>query len=52
MKFAGYVVTDQGIKADPDKVKAITHFPKPSNITDMRSFKGLVIKNPSSGLYH
>ncbi len=42
VKFAGYVVTDHGIKADPDKVKAITHFPKPSNITDMRSFKGLV----------
>ncbi len=42
VKFAGYIVTDQGIKVDPDKVKAIQQFPKPNNITDLRSFKGLV----------
>ena len=42
VKFAGYRVTKDGIKADPEKVKAIAEFPKPTNITDLRSFLGLV----------
>ncbi len=42
VKFAGYIVSDKGIMADPNKLKAITHFPKPANITDLRSFQGLV----------
>ena len=42
VKFAGYLVTSEGIKADPDKVSAIANFPKPTNITDLRSFFGLV----------
>ncbi len=41
VKFAGYVVSRDGISADPDKVKAIAHFPKPTNLTDLRSFVGL-----------
>ena len=41
VSFAGYVVGTEGIHADPDKVKAIQRFPKPSNITDLRSFLGL-----------
>ena len=39
--FAGYNVGREGISADPDKVKAIQHFPKPTNVTDLRSFQGL-----------
>ncbi len=42
VNFAGYIVGTSGIKADPEKIKAITHFPKPTNITDLRSFLGLV----------
>ncbi len=42
VKFAGYIVSDKGIQADPEKLKAITHYPKPTNITDLRSFLGLV----------
>ena len=41
VSFAGYVVGREGIRADPDKIKAIQRFPKPSNITDLRSFLGL-----------
>ncbi len=41
VKFAGYLVSNQGIKADPEKLKAIRNFPKPGNITDLRSFIGL-----------
>ncbi len=42
VKFAGYMVTSEGIKADEGKLKAIKNFPKPTNITDLRSFLGLV----------
>ena len=41
VNFAGYLIGADGIQADPDKIKAIRHFPKPSNITDLRSFLGL-----------
>ena len=40
--FCGYIVDESGIKADPKKVKAIAEFPTPKNITDLRSFFGLV----------
>merc|ERR1712027_219920 len=40
--FVGYVLDSAGIHADPNKVKAISEFPIPTNITDLRSFFGLV----------
>ena len=42
VKFCGYQITADGLKADKEKVKAILDFPVPSNITDLRSFLGLV----------
>jgi hypothetical protein len=39
--FAGFVISDKGIKPDPAKVAAIASFPAPTNITDLRSFVGL-----------
>ena len=30
-----------GISADPEKIRAINDFPKPTNITELRSFLGL-----------
>ncbi len=41
VSFAGYIVGADGIRADPDKLKAVRGFPKPTNITDLRSFLGL-----------
>ena len=40
--FCGYVLSPDGIAADPNKVSAIRDFPTPSNVTDLRSFMGLV----------
>jgi hypothetical protein len=40
--FAGYVVGSDGIAADPEKLSAIADFPRPVNITQLRSFLGLV----------
>jgi len=42
VKFAGYLVGKDGIKADPQKLIALKEFPTPRNITDLRSFQGLV----------
>ena len=41
VKFAGYLVSDKGTKPDPEKVAAISQFPIPENLTDLRSFLGL-----------
>ena len=42
VKFAGFIVSEEGFQSDPDKVKAISSFPRPGNITQLRSFMGLV----------
>ena len=42
VSYCGYGLSDKGITADDEKIKAITKFPKPANITDVRSFLGLV----------
>ena len=41
VKYVGYMVDKDGIKADPRKLEAISQFPQPSNITELRSFMGL-----------
>ena len=41
VKFAGYIVSDEGTRPDPEKVAAISEFPEPENLTDLRSFLGL-----------
>jgi hypothetical protein len=37
----GYVVSKEGIMMDPSKVEAITSWPIPKSIHDIRSFHGL-----------
>nr|XP_027122178.1 uncharacterized protein LOC113739134 [Coffea arabica] len=39
--FLGYVVSEQGIDVDQDKVKAISEWPTPTNASEVRSFHGL-----------
>ena len=36
--FAGFLISDNWIKPDPQKTVAIASFPTPKNITDLRSF--------------
>lgn len=40
--FVGYKISTQGIQADPCKITAIADFPLPTNLTELRSFFGLV----------
>ena len=42
LDFCNFIVNSEGIQADPKKVKAIADFPAPTNLTDLRSFFGLV----------
>ena len=42
VQYVGFILSEKGTMADPAKVKAITDFPTPSNLTDLRSFFGLV----------
>ncbi|XP_074337117.1 uncharacterized protein LOC141674292 [Apium graveolens] len=39
--FLGHVVSGRGIELDPAKVEAITNWPRPSNVMEVRSFLGL-----------
>ena len=36
--FLGHVITKEGIKVDPQKVKAIIEWPRPTNVTEIRNF--------------
>ena len=42
VRYVGFIVNGEGIKADPDKMKAIRDFPQPTNLTEIRSCMGLV----------
>jgi hypothetical protein len=39
--FLGHVVSEDGAKPDPGKIKAVLHFPQPKTVTNVKSFLGL-----------
>ena len=40
--YMGHLVTDQGLKPDPEKIEAVTNMPKPDDIKAVRRFCGFV----------
>ena len=42
VKYVGHLVTKQGLKPDPDKVRAVLEMPTPESKEDTRRFLGLV----------
>ena len=40
--FLGHIITKKGISVDPVKIEAIKAWPRPTNVTKVRSFLGLV----------
>lgn len=40
LKFLGHVISKEGVTVDPDKVSALSQMPKPTNVTEVRSFIG------------
>jgi len=41
LKFLGHVVTSGGMYPDPDKIRAVTEWPAPKTVLELRSFLGL-----------
>jgi hypothetical protein len=41
VEYLGHVISQDGVKVDPEKIKAITEWPKPKNISKLRGFLGL-----------
>ncbi|XP_048586619.1 uncharacterized protein K02A2.6-like [Nematostella vectensis] len=42
MKFLGHVISEDGVEADPEKTKAIQDFPRPTTVTELQRFNGMV----------
>ncbi|KAG8499161.1 hypothetical protein CXB51_005577 [Gossypium anomalum] len=41
VEFLGYIISNDGIRVDPNKVSAIVEWKTPKNVTNVRSFLGL-----------
>jgi len=39
--FLGHVISAEGISVDPGKIAAVIDWPRPTNITEVRSFLGM-----------
>lgn len=40
--FLGHIITPEGIKPNPSKIKAVQEYPLPKNIKEIRAFLGLI----------
>ena len=41
VRYLGYVLSEKGVSASPDKVTAVRQYPVPKNFKDVRAFLGL-----------
>jgi hypothetical protein len=41
VQYSGFTLSDKGVAASPDKVKAVKQYPNPPNVKDVRAFLGL-----------
>ncbi|XP_024892655.1 uncharacterized protein K02A2.6-like, partial [Temnothorax curvispinosus] len=42
IQYCGYVIDKNGINKAPDKIDAISNMPQPTNLTELRSFLGMI----------
>ena len=42
LKYLGYVIDKGGLRTDPDKVTAVSEYPRPVTATQIKRFMGLV----------
>ena len=40
INYLGHVVSKEGVSTDPDKITAVTEWPQPTTVTEVRSFLG------------
>ena len=38
VSYLGHVISKEGVKVDPEKIKSITKWPNPTNISKLRGF--------------
>ena len=50
--FVGYKINEEGVSVDDNKIEAIRSYPTPRNVTDLKSFMGLInqLSNFSSSI--
>ncbi|XP_055681849.1 uncharacterized protein LOC129789226 [Lutzomyia longipalpis] len=41
LRYLGFVVNEEGIKIEPDKIEAIQNYPKPSTVKEVRQLLGM-----------
>ena len=41
ISYLGHLISEEGVKMDPDKVQAIVEWPQPTNLRELRGFLGL-----------
>ena len=46
VKYLGHVVSSAGVATDPEKVEAVSRWPRPTDVTQLRAFLG------TTGYYH
>ncbi|RVW14863.1 Transposon Tf2-11 polyprotein [Vitis vinifera] len=42
LEYLGHIITHRGVKVDEKKIEAMVAWPRPSNITELRGFLGLI----------
>uniref|UniRef100_A0A3B1J669 ribonuclease H n=1 Tax=Astyanax mexicanus TaxID=7994 RepID=A0A3B1J669_ASTMX len=42
VKFLGHIISDSGVMPDPEKTAAVKDMPEPTNVSELRSFLGMV----------
>ena len=42
INYLGHVVSKEGVSTDPENIKAVTEWPQPTTMTEVRSFLGFV----------
>lgn len=42
IQYLGYIIDENGINTDPDKVSAIVDYPRPRNVTETRRLMGMI----------
>ncbi|XP_025752898.1 uncharacterized protein LOC112841852 [Oreochromis niloticus] len=40
VRYLGHIVSEQGVETDPDKISALTTWPRPTNLSELKSFLG------------
>ncbi|KAL0560785.1 hypothetical protein IC582_001198 [Cucumis melo] len=41
ISYLGHFISEQGIEADPEKIRAVSEWPTPTNVREVRGFLGL-----------